>query len=153
MAPSKMSCKGFSVFDFSICSTSGRHLVCRSFYQERTASSPCVELSAEIRPTPFHPQPPMTHLQRGACSPTPVQQSPAEKTFCRNFLSDERCSSSLTDERIHDTSQYLNLYSTNKPQTGCGAVVERSTSDRNIFGLVPTLPAHVLTLDTCSWWL
>ena len=55
-----MPCKGSSVFDFSICSTSGRHLVCRSLCQEGTGNSPCVELSAQIHhppapsPNPWH---------------------------------------------------------------------------------------------------
>lgn len=85
-----MPCKGSSVFDFSICSTSGRHLVCRALCQEGTSEpSMCRAVSTNpLPPRPF-PHPPWHTFSPTVWEPNappinpPNRQllAPAEKLF------------------------------------------------------------------------
>lgn len=68
--PSKTPCKGSSVSDSSICSTSGRHLVFRSLCQRGAAQAVRAKAPPNPRPRPHcdtpsarRPPPPHTHTQ------------------------------------------------------------------------------------------
>lgn len=67
-----MPCKGSSAFDSSICSTSGRHLVC--CHQGTGSPSVCW---AGARPLPHHPVTHLYHHSLRAHSPTPLERQPS----------------------------------------------------------------------------
>lgn len=79
--PSKTPCKGSSVSDSSICSTSGRHLVFRSLCQRGAAQA----VRAKAVPEPSAP-PPLWHTFSPAPpKPPPTTQLPKTRELFQRF--------------------------------------------------------------------